>query len=158
ADCAVLVVAAALGEFEAGISKTGQTREHILLAYTSGVKQMIVVVNKMDIIGYSLSTVAFVPISSWHGDNMVEPSDKMPWFKGWNIEHKEENVNGITLLEALNAIIQPTRSTDKSLRRLFIDLNDFLFDSQVIMRRSMSSESYPVACSIAFIVTHHRTK
>lgn len=36
------------GEFEAGIGKDGQTREHALLAFTLGVKQMIVCVNKMD--------------------------------------------------------------------------------------------------------------
>ena len=48
ADCGVLIVAAGTGEFEAGISKNGQTREHALLAYTLGVKQLIVGVNKMD--------------------------------------------------------------------------------------------------------------
>merc|ERR1712201_64964 len=48
ADCAILVVASGVGEFEAGISKEGQTREHALLAFTLGVKQMIVAVNKMD--------------------------------------------------------------------------------------------------------------
>ncbi|KAG5830098.1 hypothetical protein ANANG_G00317310 [Anguilla anguilla] len=48
ADCAVLIVAAGVGEFEAGISKNGQTREHALLAYTLGVKQLIVGINKMD--------------------------------------------------------------------------------------------------------------
>merc|ERR1712243_290853 len=48
ADCAVLIVAAGTGEFEAGISKDGQTREHALLAYTLGVKRLIVGVNKMD--------------------------------------------------------------------------------------------------------------
>ncbi len=36
------------GEFEAGISKEGQTREHALLAFTMGVKQMVVCMNKMD--------------------------------------------------------------------------------------------------------------
>ena len=36
------------GKFKAGISKNGQTREHALLAYTLGVKQLIVAVNKMD--------------------------------------------------------------------------------------------------------------
>lgn len=48
ADCAVLIVAAGVGEFEAGISANGQTREHALLAFTLGVKQLIVGVNKMD--------------------------------------------------------------------------------------------------------------
>ncbi|KOB78498.1 Uncharacterized protein OBRU01_01114 [Operophtera brumata] len=42
ADCAVLIVAAGTGEFEAGISKNGQTREHALLAFTLGVKQLVV--------------------------------------------------------------------------------------------------------------------
>ena len=44
----MLIVAAGVGEFEAGISKNGQTREHALLAFTLGVKQMIIGVNKMD--------------------------------------------------------------------------------------------------------------
>lgn len=100
ADCAVLIVAAGVGEFEAGISKNGQTREHALLAYTLGVKQLIVGVNKMDStdppysqkryeeivkevgtyikkIGYNPDTVAFVPISGWNGDNMLEPSSNV---------------------------------------------------------------------------------
>ena len=47
ADCAVLVIDSTPGGFEAGISKEGQTREHALLAYTLGVKQMIVALNKM---------------------------------------------------------------------------------------------------------------
>ncbi|XP_043940743.1 elongation factor 1-alpha 1-like [Protopterus annectens] len=139
ADCAVLIVAAGVGEFEAGISKNGQTREHALLAYTLGVKQLIVGVNKMDSteppysqkrfdeitkevgayikkIGYNPVTVAFVPISGWHGDNMLEPSTKMTWFKGWKIERKEGGANGTTLLEALDSILPPTRPTDKPLR------------------------------------------
>ncbi|XP_068432424.1 elongation factor 1-alpha-like [Clinocottus analis] len=139
ADCAVLIVAAGVGEFEAGISKNGQTREHALLAYTLGVKQLIVGVNKMDSteppysqvrfeeiqkevtiyikkIGYNPTAVAFVPISGWHGDNMIDPSVKMAWFKGWKIDRKEGNASGKTLLEALDAILLPTRPTDKPLR------------------------------------------
>ena len=96
----MLIVAAGVGEFEAGISKNGQTREHALLAYTLGVKQLIVGVNKMDSteppysearfqeitkevsiyikkVGYNPASVAFVPISGWHGDNMLEPSEKV---------------------------------------------------------------------------------
>ncbi|MXQ82071.1 hypothetical protein E5288_WYG012466 [Bos mutus] len=48
ADCAVLIVVAGVGAFEASISKNQQTHEHALLAYTLGVKQLIVGVNKMD--------------------------------------------------------------------------------------------------------------
>uniref|UniRef100_A0A4W6DNT7 Elongation factor 1-alpha n=1 Tax=Lates calcarifer TaxID=8187 RepID=A0A4W6DNT7_LATCA len=119
ADCAVLIVAAGTGEFEAGISKNGQTREHALLAYTLGArfneiqKEVSAFVKRT---GYNPSAVAFVPISGWHGDNMLEASDKMPWFKGWSIERKEGNVSGTTLLEALDAILPPSRPTDKPLR------------------------------------------
>jgi len=139
ADCAVLIVAAGTGEFEAGISKEGQTREHALLAYTLGVKQLIIGVNKMDStappyseprfteikkevtgyikkIGYNPKAVAFVPISGWNGDNMLEPSEKMAWYKGWEIERKEGNAKGKTLFEALDAILPPQRPTEKSLR------------------------------------------
>ncbi|CAL8297777.1 unnamed protein product [Merluccius merluccius] len=139
ADCAVLIVAAGVGEFEAGISKNGQTREHALLAYTLGVKQLIVCVNKMDSteprysqqrfeeitkevanyikkIGYNPAAVAFVPISGWNGDNMLEASSNMAWFKVWNIERKEGKASGTTLLEALDAILPPSRPTDKPLR------------------------------------------
>ncbi|KAB0405449.1 hypothetical protein E2I00_004791 [Balaenoptera physalus] len=139
ADCAVLIVAAGVGGFEAGISKNGQTRERALLAYTLGVKQLIVGVNKMDStgppysrkryeeivkevstcikkLGYNPDTVAFVPISGWTGDNMLEPSANMPWFKGWKVTQKDGNAGGTTLLEALDCILLPTRPTDKPLR------------------------------------------
>merc|ERR1711937_612754 len=48
ADVAILMIASPSGEFESGWSKEGQTREHALLAFTMGVKQMIVCCNKMD--------------------------------------------------------------------------------------------------------------
>lgn len=111
----MLIVAAGVGEFEAGISKNGQTREHALLAYTLGVKQLIVGINKMDStepnysqkryeeivkevstyikkIGYNPDTVAFVPISGWNGDNMLEPSPNvsLPWDELWLSEDLSE--------------------------------------------------------------------
>lgn len=139
ADCAVLIVAAGVGEFEAGISKNGQTREHALLAYTLGVKQLIIGINKMDSteppysetryseimkevstyikkIGYNPAAVAFVPISGWIGDNMLEASQNMSWFKGWSITRKTDSASGTTLLEALDSIQPPERPTKKPLR------------------------------------------
>jgi elongation factor 1-alpha len=127
ADVALLVVASGAGEFEAGISKEGQTREHALLAFTLGVKQMIVGVNKMDDgsvmyaearykeiqeevsnylkkVGYKPAKIPFVPISGWEGDNMIERSTNMNWYKG------------PTLLEALDSVNPPKRPVDKPLR------------------------------------------
>ncbi|KAG7097235.1 hypothetical protein E1B28_004606 [Marasmius oreades] len=48
ADCALLVVDATIGEFEAGFERGGQTREHILLVRSLGVSQLIVAINKLD--------------------------------------------------------------------------------------------------------------
>ena len=67
-------------------------------------------------IGYNPKAVAFVPISGWHGDNMLEESANMKWFKGWAIERKDGNANGKTLFEALDSILPPKRPTDKPLR------------------------------------------
>lgn len=52
ADCALLVVDAATGEFEAGFQRGGQTREHLLLVRSLGVSQVIVAINKLDQVGY----------------------------------------------------------------------------------------------------------
>jgi len=127
ADVAILMIASGTGEFEAGYAKGGQTREHALLAYTLGVKQMIVTVNKMDdksvnyseeryneikaelskflkTVGYNPDNIPFIPISGWNGDNMLERSDNMKWYKG------------PILIEALDAITPPSRPSDKPLR------------------------------------------
>lgn len=125
ADAAVLIIACGKGEFEAGISKDGQTREHGLLAFTMGVKQMLVACNKMDSIeyseerykeiksnvseylskvGYKTDTMNFIPISGFEGDNILEKSPNMPWY------------TGPTLCEALDSFKQPKRPVAKPLR------------------------------------------
>ncbi|GKV05678.1 hypothetical protein SLEP1_g17663 [Rubroshorea leprosula] len=127
ADCAVLIIDSTTGGFEAGISKDGQTREHALLAFTLGVKQMICCCNKMDAttpkyskarydeivkevssylkkVGYNPDKIPFVPISGFEGDNMIERSTNLDWYKG------------PTLLEALDLIQEPKRPSDKPLR------------------------------------------
>jgi len=127
ADVAILVIDSSQGGFEAGISKDGQTREHALLAFTLGVKQMIVACNKMDDktvnysearyneiktevsgflkkVGYKPMKIPFVPISGWVGDNMIDKSTNMSWYKGRY------------LLEALDNVNPPKRPLDKPLR------------------------------------------
>jgi elongation factor 1-alpha len=97
------------------------------LAFTLGVKQMIVLINKMDDksvnwsearyseikaeasnflkkTGYNPDKIPFVPISGWLGDNMLEKSPNMSWYKG------------PTLIEALDAVDPPKRPVDKPLR------------------------------------------
>jgi len=127
ADVAILVIDSSVGGFEAGISKDGQTREHALLAFTLGVKQMIVACNKMDDVsvkygearykeikqevsgylkkvGYKPMKIPFIPISGWAGDNMIDKSTNMGWYKG------------PYLLEALDNCNPPKRPTEKPLR------------------------------------------
>ncbi|MEI6795670.1 MAG: translation elongation factor EF-1 subunit alpha [Methanomassiliicoccales archaeon] len=120
ADAAAVVVSAPDGP-------QAQTKEHIFLARTLGVKQIIIVVNKMDAtkpewdekqfqktkdevssllktVGYKLDETPFVPISAYTGDNIAAKSAKMPWFKG------------DTLIEALNKLKVPVAATGLALR------------------------------------------
>jgi elongation factor 1-alpha len=126
ADAALLVVSAKEGEFEAGISPAGQTREHVFLAKTMGIDQLLVAVNKMDtvnysqqryeeiktqlsrllrIVGYKPEEILFVPTSAWEGVNVSKRSpDKTPWY------------NGPCLHEAFDYFKEPPRPIDKPLR------------------------------------------
>jgi len=127
ADAAVLFVSAKRGEFEAGIGRGGQTREHAFLAFTLGINQMVIAINKMDdptvnwgqerfeeirneisrmlsMAGFKVEKIPFVPTSGWFGDNLAKPSEKMPWYKG------------PTLYEALDVFQVPTKPIEKPLR------------------------------------------
>jgi translation elongation factor EF-1alpha len=57
ADCALLVVDATTGEFEAGFDRGGQTREHLVLVRSLGVSQVIVAVNKLDQVSFQRADV-----------------------------------------------------------------------------------------------------
>jgi len=118
ADNAVLVVAA-----DDGVAP--QTREHVFLARTLGINELIIGVNKMDIVDYSEDSykqvteevkellqqvrfgtedASFIPISAFEGDNVAEKSGNMDWF------------DGPTLLEALNDLPETEPPTDAPLR------------------------------------------
>jgi len=118
ADAALLVVAAPDGVME-------QTKEHVFLARTLGINQLIVGINKMDavkydekrfnevkaelsqllkIVGYKPDNVIFIPMSAFKGDNISKHSENTPWYKG------------PTLLEALNMLSEPEKPTNLPLR------------------------------------------
>jgi len=141
ADAAVLIVASVTGEFEAGISSNGQTREHVLLAFTLGVRELIVAVNKMDLanwgqpryeeikkevssyikkIGFKPERVPFIPLSGFHGDNVAKGnSENMKWFKGCEVvtgEKGDKKASIDCLVNALDNVAAPKRPDDKPLR------------------------------------------
>ncbi|KAJ4833571.1 hypothetical protein Tsubulata_026886 [Turnera subulata] len=128
ADAAILVIDASNGAFEAGMDSTwGQTREHAQLIRSFGVDQIIVAVNKMDVVDYSKdrfdliksqlgiflrscgfkdSSVSWVPLSAMENQNLVaSPSDVrlLSWFHGPH------------LLEAIDSLQPPTRDLSKPL-------------------------------------------
>lgn len=119
-DAAVLVVAATEGA-------QAQTKEHVFLARTLGINQIIVSINKMDAtqpaysavrydevkkqvegllknVGYKVEEIPFIPCSAYVGDNVVKRSDKMEWY------------TGPIVLEALNNLTVPEKPIDKPLR------------------------------------------
>ena len=126
ADAAILVVSARPGEAETALGPDGQGREHLLLIRTLGVQQLIVAVNKMDVVNYDQKRFeevknmvlklaqalgykpeqikAVIPVSAYYGDNVAKKSDKTPWY------------NGPTLYEALDLFEEPPRLIDKPLR------------------------------------------
>ena len=78
-----------------------QTRRHSFISSLLGIKHLVVAVNKMDLVDFSedrfheivkqyrefseklpLESIHFIPISALFGDNVIEVSDRMPWYKG----------------------------------------------------------------------------
>src|SRR3989338_7952209 len=118
ADIAFLVVAAAEGIM-------AQTKEHVFLCRTMNVKQISILVNKMDTVnydkakfeavktevsqllkqvGYKVDEVPFIPISAWKGDNVVKKSENMAWY------------TGPTLQEQMDLFKEPEKPTGLPLR------------------------------------------
>jgi len=118
ADAALLVVAAPDGVME-------QTKEHVFLSRTLGINQLIIGINKMDVVkydekrynevkeqlsqllkmvGYKPDAISFIPMSSFVGDNIAKLSTNTPWYKGR------------TVLEALNALTEPEKPTTLPMR------------------------------------------
>jgi len=146
ADVAVLVVAA-----DEGIKE--QTGRHAFLINMLGIKQLSVLVNKMDLVDYSpevfqdiktgvskllasfgYSGIEFIPASAMEGDNIYKKSDKMPWYVG------------PTLIEALDAV-----KLSKQVRPLrFVVQDTYQVDSEKIVAGRVESGSMTKGDEVVF--------
>lgn len=88
-----------------------QTRRHSFIVSLLGIRHIIVAINKMDLVEFSeerfnqicddyrafaarldLPDLHFIPISALNGDNLVDPSENMPWYRGSTLMNFLENV------------------------------------------------------------------
>ena len=149
ADVALLLVPAE--GFETAIAKgdratgeiQGQTRQHARLLGLLGIEKLIVGVNKMDAVnwnedrfneikeemtkmiqsaGFKPKQVPFIPYSGFHGENLIDSTDKMPWYKGWSANvTKTEVVNGMTIYDALEKLARPPKRNHEGALRIPIN-------------------------------------
>ncbi|EGZ09288.1 hypothetical protein PHYSODRAFT_318941 [Phytophthora sojae] len=146
ADVAVLVVPSATGEFEAAFENSGQTKEHTLLVRSLGVSQMVVAINKMDMVNWdkerfdnivkSLSTflqgagfrpknLRFVPLSGMTGANLEKTGgvQECSWY------------SGPSLVEAIDTFAPPQRQISKPFRMTVSDVSKSMSLGQTISGR-----------------------
>ncbi|CAI2184591.1 6663_t:CDS:10 [Funneliformis geosporum] len=132
ADVAILVVDATTGEFETGFDSNGQTKEHALLVRSLGVQQLIVAINKLDVVnwsqnryndimaklnlfltlaGFKKDKVIYVPCSGLTGENLLKRSENvLEWY------------SGPTLVQQIDKFEPPIRLLEKPFR---LSVSDF---------------------------------
>jgi len=118
----------------------GQTRQHARLLHLLGVEQVLCGINKMDDksvgykqgrykeiksevakmltkIGFKTKKIPFIPMSGWQGDNLTTKTENMDWYKGFKVKPKKKEIEGWTLLDALNDVVScPKRPKKKPFR------------------------------------------
>jgi bifunctional enzyme CysN/CysC len=150
ADAAVLVVDA-----EEGVQE--QTRRHAYLLHLLGIRQVVVAVNKMDIVHFSearfqqvaaevkdyladlgidLQHTLLVPVSSRDGDNIVSLPERMPWYEG------------VTLADSLDDFQPPVPSLQLALRFPIQDV--YKFDQRRIFAGRIESGHLNIGDTLLF--------
>ena len=160
ADAALLIVDSMKNAFEAGFFSGGQTREHATLALALGVKQLIVVVNKMETsnwslerftyieqqldsflktIGFKGENISYIPVSGLQGDNLTSRGG-CDWYTKQS------------LLELINEFKLPERLVDYPTRFIITDvgqgsinnLNGFVLTGKVEGGVIQEGENYGI--------------
>lgn len=104
-----------------------QTKRHSYIASILGIKNIIVVINKMDLVNYqqkdfeaikydyldfaeklNFNHVSFIPVSALKGDNVITPSNNMPWYDGLSLMDKINNIE-ITKQNKEDVFIMPVQ-------------------------------------------------
>ena len=118
-----------------------QTRRHSFIASLLGIKHLIIAINKMDLVDYSeeqyekikeeyesfsskldIPDIRFIPMSALVGDNVVNKSDKMPWYEGGTFLYTLENVhishdyNFVDVRFPVQYVIRPQSDTHRDYR------------------------------------------
>ncbi|HLT38313.1 MAG TPA: GTP-binding protein, partial [Enhygromyxa sp.] len=136
ADAAVILIDARLGVLQ-------QSRRHAYIANLLGIPQLLVAVNKMDLVGFDqgryqaivdefrgftrslkFERVEFFPVSALDGDNVVTRSERTPWFSGVGA--------GVPLLEYLETVEVRSSADDERL----------VFPVQLVLRPDLDFRGY----------------
>lgn len=154
AQAAVLIV-----DVQEGLGE--QTRRHAFLLNFLGIRHCIVVLNKMDLLGFAperfqevrgeiegflarvgLRPAAYVPISARYGDNVVSPSERMPWYAG------------PTVIEALDNI---RVASDSDLPLRFCVQDVYRFDARRILAGRVESGTLDAGDAVLVLPDQVRT-
>ena len=146
AEAALLIVDAKQGVQE-------QSRRHAYILSLLGIKKVYVVVNKMDLVDYSeevyktievemnkflndldVHPLSYIPVSAFYGENILNSSDKMPWYEGSSV------------IEAIDLIEKEKGREEKSLRFPIQDV--YKFDDRRIIAGRIESGSLKVGDEI----------
>ncbi|WP_294349727.1 GTP-binding protein [uncultured Clostridium sp.] len=155
AEAALLIVDAKQGVQE-------QSRRHAYILSLLGIKKVYVVVNKMDLVDYSeevyktievemnkflndldVHPLSYIPVSAFYGENILNSSDKMPWYKGSSV------------IEAIDLIEKEKGREEKSLRFPIQDV--YKFDDRRIIAGRIESGSLKVGDEIVIYPESKKT-
>lgn len=160
AEAALLVIDAHEGVKE-------NSRRHGYMLSMLGIRQVCVLVNKMDLAGYNekafkriekqyrrflrkinIEPSCFIPVSAFEGDNIANHSDKMPWYKGLNV------------LEVLDSFKNEEQPKDKAFRMPVQDVYRFTLnnDNRRIVAGTIESGRISVGDEVVFYPSGKRTR
>lgn len=159
AEAAILLIDAHEGIAE-------NSKRHAYMLSLLGIKQIVVAINKMDLVNYSeskfqeiknnyliflkeigIEPIAFIPISARNGFNLIEHSSEMPWYKGK------------TILELIDSFEKEKEDEEKSFRMFVQGVYKFTEngDNRRIIAGTINSGTINVGDEIIFLPSNKKS-